>query len=337
MTRRLTQKRRAAVLPAALLVLPAALLVLPILLSHALQQTPAPTYGQDPRISVDVDLVVLHATVTDQKGRVVSGLREQDFQVYEDGMLQTIKQFGQEDAPVTAGLVVDHSGSMKRKLAEVSAAARAFAQASNPEDQMFVVNFNESVQLGLDPSARFTSDPAQLEQAISTAPASGRTALYDAIAKAVEQLKAGTLEKKVLLAISDGGDNASTHTLPQTLKLAEQSSAIIYAVGIFDEDDPDRNPKVLRHLAESTGGLAFFPSQIDQVTEICGRIARDIRNQYTIAYAPANPAKPGEYRSIRVVASAPHHGKLLVRTRTGYRAGGPPSQAPVTGAVGWHP
>jgi VWFA-related protein len=296
--------------------------VLPALLPAFQQTAPAP---DDPgsHISVDVDLVVLHATVTDRTGRTISDLRQQDFQVYEDGVRQSVKQFLHEDVPVTAGLVVDHSGSMVSKLKEVGAAARTFAQASNPDDQMFVVNFNEFVQWGLGDSRRFTSDPLQLEQAIMAAATTGKTALYDAIANALEQLKTGTPEKKTLLTISDGGDNASTHTVAQALKLAQQSSAIIYAVGIFDEDDPDRNPGVLRRLAEATGGLAFFPSQIEQVTAICGRIARDIRSQYTIAYAPDTPAKPGEYRSIRVVASAPHRGKLLVRTRTGYRVAGP--------------
>jgi VWFA-related protein len=302
---------------------------------QALQQTQTPAARQDSRISVNVDLVVLHATVTDQRGGIVSDLREQDFQVYEDEAPQSIKHFAHEDVPVTAGLVVDHSGSMRRKLDQVSAAARTFAQASNPDDRIFVVNFNEYVQLGLPPSTSFTSDPSQLELAISKAPTTGKTALYDAIAEAVEKLNAGAPEKKVLLTISDGGDNASTHTLPQILKLAEESDAIIYTVGIFDEDDPDRNPGVLRRLAKATGGLAFFPSQLEQVTAICGRVARDIRTQYTIAYTPTNPPGPGEYHSIRVVASAPHHGKLVVRTRAGYRAGG--SQGGAGGAASPRP
>jgi VWFA-related protein len=287
----------------------------------AAPQTPAEG-NKGARISVDVTLVVLHATVADQKGRVVSDLREQDFQVFEDGIPQRIKLFKHEDLPVAAGLVVDHSGSMKRKLAEVGAAARTFGQASNPSDAMFVVTFNEHVELGLPPATRFSSDPVQLEQAISQAPATGKTALYDAIVKALDLLNEGGPDKKVLLVVSDGGDNASKHTLAETLKLAEQSSAIIYAVGIFDQDDPDRNPKVLRRLAEVTGGLAFFPDNLDQVSKICARIAHDIRNQYTIGYSPATPAKPGEYRVIRVVASAPHHGKLIVRARTGYRFSG---------------
>jgi VWFA-related protein len=125
----------------------------------------------------------------------------------------------------------------------------------------------------------------------------------------------------VLLVISDGGDNASTHTLAQTLTAAEQSSAVIYCIGIFDPDDADRNPGVLRKIAGATGGLAFFPSKLDEISAVCARIARDIRSQYLIGYSPAAPAKPGEYRTIRVTAQAPHHGKLIVRTRTGYRVG----------------
>ena len=170
--------------------------------------------GQDDRISVDVNLVVLHATVTDQHGRLVSDLGEQDFQVYENGVRQQIKLFKHEDVPVTAGLLVDHSGSMKSKLVEVSAAARAFVQASNPDDEMFVINFNEHVEFGLPDSIRFTSDPAKLEAAISRVPATGMTALYDAIAVALRRLQSGSREKKVLLGVSDGGDNASVHETP---------------------------------------------------------------------------------------------------------------------------
>lgn len=289
-----------------------------ILLLFAIQ----PFSGQDKdpaRISVDVNLVVLHATVTDDKGHAVSDLSERNFQVYEDGLAQPIKLFAHEDVPVAAGLLVDHSGSMKRKLPEVTAAAQVFVRASNPNDWMFVVNFNEHVDLGLPPGTPFSNDPVQLGSAISRAPATGKTALYDAIAKALDLLKEGGPDKKVLLVVSDGGDNASSHTLRQTLKLAEQSSAVIYTIGIYDPDDPDRNPGVLRRLAQVTGGLAFFPSDPAKASETCTRIARDIRNQYTIGYSPIRAANPGEYRSIKVSVSAPHHGKLTVRTRTGYR------------------
>lgn len=282
----------------------------------------APANGnQEAEISVDVNLVVLHVTVRGQHGELVPDLQQSNFQVYENDVLQRIRLFSHEDVPVTAGLVVDHSGSMRPKIAEVSAAVRAFAQAGNPDDQMFAVNFNEHIEPGLPDSIRFSGDPSVLEQAVERMPARGETALYDAIAAALQQLQAGSREKKVLLVISDGGDNASAHRLPEVLKMAAASSAIIYTIGIFDDDDTDRNPGVLRRLAESTGGIAFFPKELNQVVDICARIAGDIRHQYTIAYTPANPALDGEYRSIRVVASFPHHGKLSVRTRSGYVAG----------------
>jgi Ca-activated chloride channel family protein len=168
----------------------------------------------------------------------------------------------------------------------------------------------------------------KIQQAISSAPVAGETALYDAIVAALAQLKAGTLDKKILLVISDGGDNASIHILAQTLKLAQQSTAIIYAVGIFDEYSAGNNPGVLRPLAASTGGLAFFPSDLNEVSDICARIARDVRNQYMLAYAPNNPAAHGDCRAIRVTATAPHYGKLFVRTRTGYCIGDKPHAMP---------
>jgi Ca-activated chloride channel family protein len=277
---------------------------------------------QDARIAVDVNLVVLPAIVTDQKGHFVSDLRQEDFHVYENGVPQQIKLFTHEDVPITAGIIVDHSGSMRRKLAEISAATRTFVQASSPDDQIFVVTFNEHVELGLPESIQFTADPSELERAISRAPAAGMTALYDAVAAGLVRLHSGAREKKVLVVISDGGDNASAHRLADILQLAEQSSAIIYAVGIFDEDDPDRNAAVLRRLASETGGIAFFPKELSEVTGICARVARDIRSQYTLGYTPAIPAAHGEYRTIHVMASALHRGKLRVRTRAGYRAGG---------------
>jgi Ca-activated chloride channel homolog len=268
--------------------------------------------------------VVLHATVSDRQGGFVSNLGEQDFVVYEDGRPQPIRLFRNEDIPVTVGLVVDHSTTMQSKLAEVAAAARTFVRSSNREDEMFVVNFNEIVSLGLPGRIRFTDSTAELENAITTAPADGQTALYDAIAKGLEELQAGSRDKKVLIVVSDGGDNVSAHSLAQVMNLAEQSSAVIYTVGLFDQEDPDRNPGVLKRLAQATGGEAFLPYQLSDVVTICEGIARDIRHQYTIGYVPTNPARDGSYRAIRVVARAKGHDKVSVRTRTGYRAGGEP-------------
>jgi VWFA-related protein len=273
---------------------------------------------------VDVALVVLHATVTDRQGSLVTNLGERDFEVYENGIPQNVRLFKNEDVPVTVGLVIDHSTSMRPKLAEVVAAARTFARSSNPEDEMFVVNFHEIASLGLPAGMRFTHSIAELQPAIMTAPTEGQTALYDAVAMGLEHLQAGSRDKKVLLVISDGGDNASRRSLDQIMKLAAQSSAVIYTVGLFDEQDPDRNPDVLKRLAKTTGGEAFLPGETGDVVAICERIARDIRHQYTIGYVPSNPARDGSYRAIRVLARTKDQGKLSVRTRTGYLAGGEP-------------
>jgi Ca-activated chloride channel family protein len=272
----------------------------------------------DFQISVNVDLVVLQATVRDRGGRIVSDLREQDFEVYEDGVRQTIKLFRHEDVPVTVGLIVDHSGSMLPKLTDVIAAARTFARSSNPEDGMFVVNFNEKVTLGLPGGMNLTNSPDELERAIAATRPMGRTALYDAAVTGLEHLQAGGPEKKALIVISAGGDNASVLHLPAVLKKFEQSSAVIYAIGVFDEDDPDQNPDVLRRLARSTGGEAFFPARPGDVVAICERIARDIRHQYTIGYVSTSTTPPGALRTVRMVAHAAGKGGLSVRTRTGY-------------------
>jgi Ca-activated chloride channel family protein len=277
--------------------------------------------GEPFRISVNVDLVVLHPTVRDAKGQFVADLRQGDFAIYEDGVRQSIKLFQHEDIPVTVGLVIDHSSSMGAKLAEVIEAARTFVHASSPEDQMFVVNFNEKATLGLPAGQAFSSHGGELERAISAAPTQGMTALYDAVAAGQKQLQAGSRDKKVLIVISDGGDNASARSLDEVLKAAERSTALAYTIGIFDADDPDRNPNALRRLARATGGDAFFPAKLDEVVAICAGIAREIRQQYTIGYVSSNSVRPGAYRSIRVVARAAGKSKLQVRTRSGYIAG----------------
>jgi VWFA-related protein len=292
---------------------------------YAGQQPPPvePDHDSEPfRISMDVALVVLHATVIDRQGGFVSNLGKQDFEVFEDGKPQPIRIFTNEDVPVTVGLVVDHSSSMKPKLAEVSIAARAFVRSSNQDDEMFVVNFNEHVSLGLPPKLRFTDSVAQLETAIAAAPADGQTALYDAIATALDQLKAGSRDKKVLIVVSDGGDNASALSRAQVMRLAEQSSAVIYTIGIFDEDDEERNPGMLKHLAQVTGGEAFLVDQVSDIVAVSKRIARDIRHQYTIGFAPASATRDGAAHAIRVRAHANGRDKLSVRTRTSYVAAG---------------
>lgn len=288
---------------------------------HSQTSSLSPSAERSPyTLKVNVDMVVLHATVRNRKGVLVSGLGKGDLQVYEDGVLQAITYFSHEDIPVTAGLVIDNSGSMGQKRSDAIAAALAFARSSNPDDQMFVVNFNEHVSFGLPPGTPFTDQSAQLEAALSRIMANGETALYDAVAAALDHLKRGNRDKKVLIVISDGGDNASVHHLAQVMAMAGQSDAIIYTLGLFDEDDPDRNPNDLKRLARATGGEAFLPASLNDIIPICQQIAHDIRNQYTIAYVPTNRQLDGTYRIIRVRAGTPEGERLVVRTRTGYYA-----------------
>jgi Ca-activated chloride channel homolog len=272
------------------------------------------------QFSTDAQMVVLHVTVRDQKGGFVSGLTKNDFKVLENGAPQEVTLFAKEDVPVSVGLAVDNSGSMRPKRADVGLAALAFVHNSNPKDELFVINFNDTVTLGLPDTKLFSASPEELTTALSSAFTGGRTALYDGLMVGIDTLSKGTGGKKVLILISDGGDNASRHTLPEVLKEAEKSDVIIYCVGLFDEYDPDKNPKLLRRLARETGGEAFLPQEFADVVPICGKIAQDIRNQYTSGYVPKNGALDGTYRKITVTASSPHHNKLLVRTRAGYIA-----------------
>ena len=270
------------------------------------------------QISVSVDLVVVHATVRDNKKKLVTDLAKANFQVYEDGVRQAVRLFQHEDVPVTVGLVIDHSGSMRNKMPEVLEAAGVFVQSSSSEDEMFVVNFNENVTFGLPTAIRFSNREDELVAAIAHTATTGQTALYDAVTVALERLRTGSKDKKVLVVISDGGDNRSTHTLHDVLKIAEQTSTLIFTIGIFDPEDPDQNPAVLRTLAKSTGGEAYFPKRLQAVAADCAGIAQDIRHQYAIGYVSSKPAQPGVHRSIRVTAAAGGRGALSVRARSGY-------------------
>jgi len=270
-------------------------------------------------IRTSVDLVVLQITVRDHKGAPVSGLTKENFQVYEDKVLQEIDSFGHEDIPVTIGLVIDNSGSMRSKRPDVVAAAMAFVRSSNPADQIFVVNFNENVSMGLPANVSFTNNAGQLETALSKNVATGMTALYDAIADAIEQLQKSKWDRKVLIVVSDGGDNASKHNLAQVMSLVNRSNAAIYTMGIFDESDEDRNPHVLRQLSNASGGEAFFPETLQDILPICEQIAHDIRSQYTITFEPTNKKQDGAYRAIEVKAHQAQRGRRLsVITRAGY-------------------
>ncbi len=274
---------------------------------------------QDYTIRTTSRLVLLDVSVKDAKGGFVSGLTKDNFKVFENGKPQEISQFADVDIPVTVGLVVDESGSMRPKKPEVVTAALSFIQASNPHDEVFVINFNEKARRGLPDELLFSDNIQQLRQALWQGTPEGRTALYDALEMAMQQLDMGRRDKKTLLLISDGGDNISVHKFRDVIHDVLSNIDTIYAIGIFDEDDPERNPHVLEQLAHISGGEVFFPKKLEEVGPICQQIAKDIRTRYTIGYIPNEEnGKPGERRNIKVVASSPNHEKLIVRTRTSY-------------------
>jgi Ca-activated chloride channel family protein len=274
----------------------------------------------------EVELVALHVTVTDTRGEFISDLKSGNFKVFENKIEQKISLFSRDDIPVTMGLVVDNSASMRTKRAQVNAAAMSFVRTSNPQDEAFVVNFNDEYYLDTD--GDFTSDQKNMNDALAHIDTRGSTALYDALIGSLDHLKKGRKDKRVLLVVTDGVDNASRQSFESTIKIAEQSSAAIYAIGVFsDEDrrtekgDVRKARKDLKALSEATGGEAFFPATLEEVTPICERIAKEIRNQYTLGYYPTNAAKDGSFREVKVEVIPPSgYDRLSVRTRVGYYA-----------------
>jgi Ca-activated chloride channel family protein len=292
------------------------------------QEAPAPAQSQAKLpnqndtyvIRKDVDEVLLHASVVDDKQHIVRNLGKNDFSVFEDGKPQTIISFRNEDIPVAMGIVIDNSGSMREKRAKVNQAALNLVRSSNPQDEVFVVNFNDEYYLDQD----FTNDLLKLKEALEKIDAKGGTALYEAVVASAEHLKQNArLERKVLFVVTDGEDNASREPLEQAVKqLQEENGPSVYTIGILgDEEHPRRAKRALETIAQRTGGLAFFPRTLDEVDEISRQVAHDIRNQYTIGYKPTNPRSSGGFRQIRVDAKVKGHGKLTVRTKSGYYAG----------------
>ena len=270
-------------------------------------------------IRKDVDEVLLHATVVDDKQHIVTNLDRNAFTVFEDGKPQTIISFHHEDIPVAMGIVIDNSGSMREKRAKVNQAALNLVRSSNPQDEIFVVNFNDEYYLDQD----FTNDLLKLKEALEKIDAKGGTALYEAVVASAENFKNARLERKVLFVVTDGEDNASRETLEQAVKqLQQENGPSVYAIGVLGEEEhPKRARRALEIIAQRTGGLAFFPKTLDEVDEISRQVAHDIRNQYTIGYKPTNPRASGGFRQIRVEAKEKGHGKLVVRTKSGYYAG----------------
>jgi Ca-activated chloride channel homolog len=270
-------------------------------------------------IRVRSDEVTLQATVLDQKRHLVTTLMQTNFSIYEDGLLQQITSFRREDIPVSIGIVVDNSGSMRSKRNAVTKAVINLVQASNPNDEVFVVNFNDESYLDQD----FTNQIAMMREALDRVDSRGGTALYDAVIASSEHLTKGAQrEKKVLVVVTDGEDNESRESLEQAIRAVQSDNGpTIYTIGILGgEGHEHRAKRALEALSLETGGVAFFPKNLEEVDEISRAVAHDIRNQYTITYKPSNPRVNGGYRAVKVVAHAPGYRDLQVRTRSGYFA-----------------
>ena len=303
--------------------------ILPILGLGFLSFPPFPPFqpfqpfqpSQEPSFrSTSSELVVLPVFVTDRPDHYVSDLTRDQFAVYDNGRLVDVQFFSNEDTAVTTGLVIDSSSSMRGKLGHVIAASTAFAKASNPDDELFAVYFNDEVYDAV-PDQKFllAADLSGLHRALQLLVPQGRTSLYDALLTGLERLEGGSRPRKVLVLVSDGGDNASTATLAQVLERAKASNAAIYTIGLFDDTDPDRNPRVLKSIASATGGERYLPRSAGPLLQACQHIAREIRSGYTIGYVP--PDRDGAYHRVRVeVTAADNKHKLTVRTRPGYFA-----------------
>jgi len=280
------------------------------------------TSPQGGRIKVDVNLVVLHTTVNDDRGKFVDGLAQDNFRVYEDKVEQKLSIFKREDIPVSMGLVIDNSGSMRDKRPRVNEAALTLVQSSNPQDEAFVVNFNDDFYLDLDKD--FSSSIPELKEALERIDSRGSTALYDAVIGSLDHVKKGAKEKKVLLIVTDGEDNTSRNSLEKTLREVQKTSTVIYTIGLLGQENKKsaKNARrALTEIAQASGGLAFFPENVDDVHAICEQVAHDIRHQYTLAYYPSNGARDGTFRTVHVDVIPPRgHGKLVARTRNGYYA-----------------
>jgi VWFA-related protein len=272
-----------------------------------------------PVLSVHTDLVTLPVTVVDPEGGFVTGLRQEHFTVYDNGQPQHIEFFSSDDLPVTVGLVIDCSGSMQSKRTEITAAVTAFAAMSHPLDEFFTVNFNEHVWLGLPPPLAFTQDADQLRAALARAPSAGMTALHDGVDRGLAHLRIGTRDRRALIVVSDGGDNASLRTVEEVVEQARIAGAPIYSVTVFDPNDHTARPRLLKTLARETGGRVFTPRSTAEVMAAFAQIAREIRTGYIIGFVPAE-TMAASFHVLRVVVDTGTRRGLTARTRAGYYA-----------------
>jgi VWFA-related protein len=292
---------------------------------------PSPVQDDSATFTSDTQLVVLHASVLDKNGKLVTNIPQSAFKVYENNVEQPLKIFNREDVPVSMGIIIDNSGSMRDKRPAVAAAALELIKASNPDDEVFIVDFNDTAYL----DAPFTNNVKKLEQVLDRIDTRGGTAMRDAISMSIDYAKeSGKKSKKVLLVITDGNDNTSNETLEQLDRKARQSGVLIYCIGLLNEEEPREAraaKRALKELALDSGGLDYYPKTVADVQTVTPQIAHEIRNQYILAYNPTNTALDGTFRSIKVTVKAP--GNPTVRTRNGYYANpvAPPKKSSAPG------
>jgi len=282
------------------------------------QNTQPGASSEEPTFSVGTRLVVLPVSVLDKSGKLVTDLQQKAFKVFENGIEQPIKVFRREDVPISLGIIVDNSGSMREKRQRVEAASLDLVRASNPQDEVFIVNFNDDPYLDVP----FTNDIKKMEEGIARIDSRGGTAMRDAISESMDYMrKEGKRQKKVLLVITDGNDNASNISLEKLVSRAQQNEILVYSIGLLNEEERREArlaKRALDAISHDSGGLAFYPKGASDVDEIALQVAHEIRNQYTIAYSPTVQEMDGSFRQIKVTVNGPGH--PVVRTRTGYYA-----------------
>jgi Ca-activated chloride channel homolog len=281
-------------------------------------QNPPPPPAEDPTFTVGTRLVVLPVSVVNKDGKLVTDLQQKSFKVFENGVEQPIKVFRREDVPISLGIIIDNSGSMREKRQRVESASLDLVRASNSQDEVFIVNFNDDPYLDVP----LTSDIKKMEEGIARIDSRGGTAMRDAIDSSMTYLKKeGHRQKKVLLVITDGNDNASNISLEKLVNRAQQNEVLVYSIGLLNEEEHREArlaKRALDAVTRDSGGLAFYPKGPADVDAIALQVAHEIRNQYTIAYSPTVQEMDGSFRQIKVTVNGPGH--PLVRTRTGYYA-----------------
>ena len=286
-----------------------------------------PLIGQDDLVfHADSRLVVLHTTVVDRNGKLVTELPQKAFKVYENNVEQEVRLFRHEDIPISVGLVIDNSASMREKRQKVEAAALQLVKASNPQDEVFIINFSDTAYL----DCPFTNSIPKLQAGLARIDSRGTTAMRDAIGMSISYMKNNAkLDKKILLVVSDGDDNLSELTLEQIVRQAQQAEVLIYAIGLLGEEDRGsarKAQKALDTLTEASGGTSYYPQELAEVDQIALRVAHEVRNQFTIGYTPSQQTLDGTFRQIRVAVDGPN--RPVARTRTGYTATPEPRAKP---------